>query len=302
MSEKTEAIQKQLTQAIIDQLENNPEQWTKPWQGSGRMPNNPQSGTIYSGGNAMLLMWLSPDPSDSRWSTYKGWQKLGANVRKGETGTPIIYYSNSFLCQTCGKWSQKGCPRHAGEDKKVFLARTYSVFHASQVDDAPEYVQPEPSPDIDVEVYRRWFKSLGADWRETPSDRAFYSPSGDYISTPEDKQFEGSAEWFGVVSHEFTHWTGAASRLNRKEENNGERTGYAFEELVAELGAVFLSNAHGVSTTPRKDHASYIASWLRALQGDHKFVWDAASKASKAFKYLTDNADKIPSPEMEKQQ
>ena len=298
MSEKTEVIQKQLTEAIISQLENNPEDWTKPWQGAGRMPHNPQSGTIYSGGNYMVLMFLSPDPADPRWSTYKGWAKLGGNVKKGETGTPIIYWGRSFVCETCGKWSKNECKAHPGSSQSRMMARSYSVFHASQVENAPKWEQPEVSPLINVEDYRKWFKSIGADWRETPSDRAFYSPSGDYINTPEDVQFEGGVEWFGVVAHEFTHWTGAESRLNRKADNNGERTGYAFEELVAELGAVFLSNHLGCAISPRKDHGSYIASWLKALNGDHRFVWDAASKASKAFKFLTEAADEIPSPEL----
>ena len=71
---------------------------------------------------------------------------------------------------------------------------------------------------------------------------AFYSPLCDYISTPEDVQFNSPTAWFATVAHEFTHWTGHKSRTNRSNEKQKDgRAGYAFEELVAELGAVFLS-------------------------------------------------------------
>jgi antirestriction protein ArdC len=293
MSEKTEAIQTKLTQSVIDALTNTPGEWTQPWQGVSGMPHNPQTGTIYSGGNMMTLAIMSPDPADPRWSTYKGWVKLGAQVKKGETGTSILFWGSSYVCGTCNKWASKPCPRHAGASSRRMMARAYNVFHASQVDDAPEYEQPIISPDMDVQVYREWFQTLGADWREVPSDRAFYSPSGDYISTPEDVQFDSPAGWFGTVAHEFTHWTKPANRADRKKDNDG-RAGYAFEELVAELGAVFLANRLGVETDPRPDHCEYIASWLKALNNDNKFVWDAAGQASKAVNFILKEAAALP--------
>lgn len=300
MSDKTEKIQHDLTQAVITAMSQNPEGWTKPWIGIGGGPQNPQTGTIYSGGNMMILSIFSPDPSDPRWSTYKGWGKLGGQVRKGEAGTEIIFWGQSYVCGICDKWGKSECKSHPGESAKRRLARGYSVFHASQVDDAPDLPeQPVASPDIDVDAYRTWFRSIGADWRETPSDRAFYSPGDDYISTPLDTQFHSAAGWFATVAHEHTHWTKPAARTGR-DTHKRSHSGYAFEELVAELGAVFLSNACGVATDPRPDHAAYIKNWLEALAGDTKYVWDAASLASRAVRFLMDNADAIPqvSPEM----
>jgi antirestriction protein ArdC len=116
---------------------------------------------------------------------------------------------------------------------------------------------------------------------------AYYHPTEDFIFTPEDKQFDSVAGWFGTVAHEHVHWTGAMNRTGRSGEKRAAgRSAYAFEELVAELGAVFLCNTHGVETEPRPDHAKYIKNWLEALAGDTKFVWDAASKASKAVDFI----------------
>ena len=39
----------------------------------------------------------------------------------------------------------------------------------------------------------------------------------------------------------------------------------------------------------RPDHVRYIKSWLKALDNDPKFIWDAAGKASKAMNYILDN-------------
>ena len=61
---------------------------------------------------------------------------------------------------------------------------------------------------------------------------------------------------------------------------------YAFEELVAEIGAAFLCAALGISNEPRPDHAQYIQSWLKVLKGDSKAIFTAASAASKAVAYL----------------
>jgi antirestriction protein ArdC len=57
------------------------------------------------------------------------------------------------------------------------------------------------------------------------------------------------------------HWTRHESRLNRDfgRKRFGDE-GYAMEELVAELGAVFLSADLDLTPEVRADHAAYIAS------------------------------------------
>ena len=92
---KPDAIITKMTEAIVKAMKDEPEAWAKPWAGNTELPNNPATGTIYSGGNAFMLMLFSPDSSDPRWSTYKGWEKLGAQVRKGENGTGILFFNPS---------------------------------------------------------------------------------------------------------------------------------------------------------------------------------------------------------------
>ena len=65
----------------------------------------------------------------------------------------------------------------------------------------------------------------------------------------------------------------------------GDRA-YAFEELVAELGAAFLCADLGVTPEPREDHAAYLGHWLEVLKAQPRFLFSAAAHAQKACDYL----------------
>ena len=58
------------------------------------------------------------------------------------------------------------------------------------------------------------------------------------------------------------------------------------EELVAELGAAFLSADLDLTPEPRADHAAYIASWLKVLKQDKRAIFSAAAHAQRAADFL----------------
>jgi antirestriction protein ArdC len=78
-----------------------------------------------------------------------------------------------------------------------------------------------------------------------------------------------------------------ASRLDRSfgRKRFGDE-GYAMEELVAELGAAFLSADLSLTPEPREDHAAYIGHWLNALKNDKRAIFTAASHAQRAADFL----------------
>src|SRR6185369_9152954 len=84
--------------------------------------------------------------------------------------------------------------------------------------------------------------------------------------------------------HELVHWTGHKSRLNRDLKNRFGAREYAAEELIAELGAAFLSAEFGFDGDVR--NAGYIATWIDLLKSDKRAFFTACSKASKAVDYL----------------
>jgi antirestriction protein ArdC len=60
------------------------------------------------------------------------------------------------------------------------------------------------------------------------------------------------------------------------------RAEYAREELFAEMYAVFFCADLELTLEPREDHAGYIATWLKVLRQDGRFVASAASHAQRA--------------------
>jgi antirestriction protein ArdC len=89
--------------------------------------------------------------------------------------------------------------------------------------------------------------------------------------------------------HELSHWTGGKARLAREFSGRFGSEAYAFEELIAELGAAFVCADLGLIPATMADHASYIDSWLRVLKNDKKAIFTAASQASKAHGFLMEN-------------
>jgi antirestriction protein ArdC len=56
---------------------------------------------------------------------------------------------------------------------------------------------------------------------------------------------------------------------------------------MAEIGSCYLASELGIPTADTSvNHQSYIASWLRGLQNDHRFIFQASSQASKAADYI----------------
>ena len=90
-------FRQEVTDRIINMLENGVAPWQKPWNpadASLDMPMNPTTGKVYRGGNALHLMatGLSRGYGDPRWMTYRQATALAWQVRKGEKGTQIEFW------------------------------------------------------------------------------------------------------------------------------------------------------------------------------------------------------------------
>jgi antirestriction protein ArdC len=63
-------------------------------------------------------------------------------------------------------------------------------------------------------------------------------------------------------------------------------TPYAREELVAEMGAAFLSGHAGIVERTLDNSAAYIQSWLARLKEDRRLIVQAAAAAQKAADFI----------------
>ena len=122
-------------------------------------------------------------------------------------------------------------------------------------------------------------------------DKAFYNPNSDFIQMPHMADFESAQDFYRTLFHEFAHSTGASNRLHRDFTGRFGSKKYAFEELIAEWGATFLSAEAGIIFHSNNNHAEYIKSWNAALthiKDDNKFIMRACSKAQELTDYVLD--------------
>lgn len=121
-------------------------------------------------------------------------------------------------------------------------------------------------------------------------DRAFYKhrPS-DYIQLPQQKSFDTLSAYYETAFHEIIHWAEDGKRVGQSPKHKGTKgEPYAFSELVAEIGACFLASETGLpihqDMLPRSQ--SYVGYWLGQMGSDPKFIFEAATQASKVVDYL----------------
>lgn len=275
-----------VTDKIVAAIEAGAGEFVMPWHVSaatGR-PLNALTGRGYRGVNVVAL-WAEAFVSGygtGWWASYRQWEQLGAQVRRGERGTVIVFYNRLNTAPT---------DELDESDRFRLVARASRVFNLDQVSGwrPPELtVVPVIESLAEVEAF---ITATGAVVVHGGSG-ACYRRTEDRIYMPARDRFRGSPTssaseaYYGTLLHELTHWSGATHRLNRTFGNRFGDNDYAVEELVAEIGAAFLCADLGIANEPRPDHAAYIASWLEVLGQDHRAIFTTAAKANEAAAYL----------------
>lgn len=279
-------FRQEVTDSIIQMLENGVAPWQKPWEpGALQLPFNPTTDRGYRGGNALHLMAVGARGGyqDPRWMTYKQAQEQGWQVRKGEKGTHIEFWQ---FPERNGRTKDDDTP--TTDPTRGPIRRVYTVFNAQQVDGIPAY---EPKLRQDWEIVQSGEQILhnsGAKIHHDQDDRAFYSRGSDEIHLPLTAAFRSQADYYGTALHELAHWSGHPARLNRATLNESYRFGdpnYAKEELRAELASVFLAAERGIPHNPEQ-HAAYVGNWIQGLRNDKNEIFRAAKDAHQAADFL----------------
>ena len=153
-----------VTAHIINAIEQGVGNWRMPWHTSGRFafsPINATSKKPYRGINTVCL-WAAAQAKgydSGEWATYQQWQDRGAQVRKGEKATLVVFW----------KFAHDSAETDDGETHKsgsrLLFTRGYSVFNAAQVDGYT------PKPDAETPMPERithadaFFARIGASVR-----------------------------------------------------------------------------------------------------------------------------------------
>ncbi|CUX68959.1 DUF1738 domain-containing protein (plasmid) [Agrobacterium tumefaciens] len=224
MSRKTDSnrvdIYARITDRIGEDLEQGVRPWMKPWSAAntnGRISRPVRhNGLPYSGMN-VLLLWseqMSRGFASSMWMTFKQALELGGAVRKGETGSTVVFASRFTKSEADGNGNEV--------DREIPFLKAYSVFNLEQIEGLPDGYYAPPAKVLDpvarIESADRFFRNTGAVIRHG-GNQAYYSPVMDYIQMPPFEAFGDAAGYAAVLSHEATHY--AVSRIMPHDRSSG---------------------------------------------------------------------------------
>ena len=286
MTNRTD-IYTRVTDRIVEALERGVRPWVQPWTSqTARRVARPlrHNGVPYRGVNVLLLWAEATDKgyTSPYWLTFRQALELKGHVRKGETGSVVVY----------SKQLTKTVLDDVGEEvpEARSILRSYVVFNVDQIDGLPAEYYPK-AMECNNSVQRiqaadDFFTHTGAVIVQG-GDTACYLPSLDRIHIPRIESFKDAESFYSTLAHESTHWTMHPSRLDRSfgSKRWGDE-GYAVEELVADCGAAFLCADLNLNCEPREDHAPYLAHWLKVLKADRLAIFSAASHAQRACDFL----------------
>jgi antirestriction protein ArdC len=249
--------------------------------------------------------------------TFKQVEKLKGKVKKGSVGHEVVYFTRLYT------YSQKEPALSFGTyDKKKFekwfesnknqipksqhnldhslpILKYYKVFNGKNIEGIDfdldnfkiGYIENELPPNVPMPIADAIVENFPKP--QVPikhgGDKAAYYPGLDYITMPHKADFETAQDYYRTLFHELGHSTGANNRLNRDFSGRFGSKKYAFEELIAELNAVFVSAEAGFMWHTNKNHAGYLKGWnsvLTQIEDDNRFVMRAASQAQKAADFI----------------
>lgn len=302
--------------------EANQNDYKKKWEGKTYgtgylIPFNFQSKKRYRGINFYMLRDFDKPLENPFYLTFKQIGELGGKVKKGSFGHEVVYFTRLYTYSQnepkleFGTYDEKKFKQWFNENKHLIpvgehqkdhsipILKYYKVFNGKDIEGV----------DFDLENFKVGYinKELPADEPmpiadaivknyPTPKvpikhggDKAVYYPGLDYIKMPHKPDFETTQDYYRTLFHELGHSTGHPKRLKRDLSGRFGSKKYAFEELIAELNAVFVSAEAGFLWHTNKNHAAYIKGWNTALthiKDDNRFVMRAATQAQKATDFI----------------
>jgi antirestriction protein ArdC len=187
-----------VTDKIIEALDNGVAPWNKPWAG-GETPQNLKSKKAYRGINAFVTGMSGY--ACPYWATFKQIGEAGGRVKKGERGTPIVFFKKLEDEKT---------------EKDFLMARFYKIWNVEQCEGI-EWEKPKAS---DIPANERAERLIeGMPMRpevKFGGGSAFYRPDRDEIQLPERGAFKSSEAFYSTYFHELAHSTGHEKRLKRE--------------------------------------------------------------------------------------
>lgn len=285
---------KDIVDKIIKSMEQDNLNWKKTWNGATMLPHNGISNINYFGGNRLRLMFSAAknEYKDPRWVTFKQAEKEGWKIKKGEKGTLCEKY---IFTKTVKELDENGKEIEKEIRLRKPIINYFYLFNGEQIENIPKLGLNNNFDKDKISILKDFIKSSECPIKHVAQDRAYYSPSQDEIVLPLAESFKSENYLLATAFHEMIHSTGHRDRLNRNLSGEFGSKDYAKEELVAELGAIFLQAQLGIKIEEEhfNNHAAYLKSWISILKKDPNELFKAAALSEKACDRLFNNYQKL---------
>jgi len=263
-----------VTDKIVETIKKgNLERWICSFKKMG-VPTNGQTKKIYQGQNFLNLSLTAFDANytTNEWVTYNQCNALKGQVKKGEKGTKIIF------------WEIKEHPETGEKRPIINLSTVFNKCQTTLLEETPTILEPLEELRNEIDILN--FIEAIPHTHSTTVGRAYYHREDNSVNIPSAKDFISSGHFYACYFHELTHMTGIETNLDRQcyRDYHTSEKARAEEELVAELGAAFLSHQFDIQGDLQQ--AEYINSWLKVLEMNTDLIYEASIQASQAVNFL----------------
>ena len=299
-----------ITDKVIEGVKEKGLQWFKTWNGADDVPMSYTTKKAYKGINHLLLAWDMDlyGYTDNEFITINQAKKLGGQIKKGSKRSMVVFYNVSYKDTNTNIYyrndkalEKAGLNKNSKGIQPFFTPRYYNVFNVSCFKGLKITTKADKDKALAGTIFQKideaenvWDNYINRPSLTFGGDKACYYPSTDKIKMPkkDSKAWKGvEGNYYKTFFHEMIHSTGHEDRLNRKlsgVQNN--KKDYSKEELVAELGAMFLSGITGIECKDDdKNHIAYIQGWLENLESNPKWIISASSQSQRAVEHILYN-------------
>lgn len=296
VEERVEEQRRAVVEKVISDMRRDGLRWAEPYLPS-LTPHNPVTGTVYHGGNRLHLgfVGMSRGYTDNRWCTFNQVQDAGWRLRKGAKSALIERWKSFAKTEENEETGEREVTGHY-----LRLVGYWNVFNASEIEGIPPEPRPQHVSDRTAAIADSLIASSRCPVEESPGylNLAAYAPATDRILIAPRDTFRSDESFTRTLLHEMTHSTGHPSALNRTSDTHFGSPEYAKEELVAELGSLFMSADLGIQSADMEGefyerHVAYLKSWIGALEDDPDYLFKSASMADRASAYLKERYDTV---------
>ena len=294
--ERVKEQRSQIVSKVIEDMKRDGLRWSEPYLPM-MTPHNPVTGTVYRGGNRMHLAFVGMMRgfTDNRWCTFNQIRDAGWHLKKGAKSALVERWKSYTIREENAETGEEEITGHF-----LRLVGCWNVFNASEIEGIPPEAGPQHVSDRTAVIADDLITSSRCAVMESSTylGKAAYAPLVDRILIAPRDTFRSDESFTRTLLHEMTHSTGHPSALARPCNTDFGSPEYAKEELVAELGSLFMSADLGIQSEDMEGefyekHVAYLKSWIHALEDDPDYLFKAASQADKASGYLMERYEAV---------